>query len=352
MGRDSVASKAELEAPLRIDIKKLLLLLVIGGGVALLLIRLAGERDTLAVLETARTDFVLLAVLAESMRYVTVGLYTQKLTQFLGHHIPLWSFVELMFAGGSANRIVSAGGAAGIYVRYRFFNKHGLSGGNLAIVLILQNLLTGIILLSTFLLGLSYLISRQLIGRTQLLVAAALISFMVALIAACVGFYLHPRQLKRGLAGVSRLIDVPVRRLSKRRVYQPKDLVRSVRNLYQAVDVARSQPLETSKAFVYGVLTLFSDILCLYFVFHALSFPMRLDVLVVGYVITNYVISILLMPEGIGVTELSLSAVYASLGVPPDVVVVATLGFRFISFWLPIGAGLLAMWDLHRQSLL
>jgi uncharacterized protein (TIRG00374 family) len=99
-------------------------------------------------------------------------------------------------------------------------------------------------------------------------------------------------------------------------------------------------------------MTLFSDIVCLFFVFHALGFPIKLDVLVVGYVITNYIISLLLMPEGIGVTEVSLTAVYASMGVPGSIVVVATLLFRFIAFWLPIGVGLLAMWDLRRKSLL
>ena len=110
--------------------------------------------------------------------------------------------------------------------------------------------------------------------------------------------------------------------------------------------------METPKAFLYGVMTLFSDILCLYFLFHALGFPIRLDVLVAGYVIASNVVSLLFMPEGIGVTGISLSAAYTSLGVPASIVVVATLLFRFIAFWLPIGVALLAMWDLCRRLLL
>jgi uncharacterized protein (TIRG00374 family) len=342
----------ELEEPLRIDYKKLLFMLAVGVGVALLLVRLIGEREALELFVTAKTEFVILAIVAQGLRYLAVALYTQKLLHFLGHHIPLWPFWELMFAGGAANRIVSAGGAAGIYVRYRFFDRHGLSLGSLAIVLTLQNLMTGVILLGTLLLGLLYMLSHRMMSPGQLLVAVGMLCVMLGLLGSFLVMYRHPRRLKRSLASLAKLVDVPIRRIRNRSAYNPKALLASVNSLYHAVDVARDKPSETAKALGYGVMTLFSDIVCLFFVFHALGFPIKLDVLVVGYVITNYIISLLLMPEGIGVTEVSLTAVYASMGVPGNIVVVATLLFRFIAFWLPIGVGLLAMWDLRRKSLL
>jgi uncharacterized protein (TIRG00374 family) len=349
---ETLTDGEELRAPLKIDLRKLLYLLIIGVGVGLLLIKLAGEDEALAVLRGARTDFVVLAVTAECLRYVAVALYTQKLLHFLGHHIGLWSFLELMLGGGSANRIVSAGGVAGIYIRYRFFEKHGLSFGSLAIVLILQNLMTGVILFSTFLLGLLYLLSRRLLGVTQLLVVGAIVCLILVLLSACVLLYRNPRKLKRFLASLAKLVDVPLKRFTKKGIYSPREVVRSTERFYQAIGMARKKPLETSKALLYGVINLFADVFALYFVFHALGFPIRFDVMVVGYVITNYMISLLLMPEGIGITELSLGAVYASFGIPSGVVVVATLLFRFISFWLPIPLGLLATWDLYRKSLL
>jgi uncharacterized protein (TIRG00374 family) len=354
---DSVAKappppEAELETPLKVDLKKLFLMLVVGVGVALLLLRLVGEREALALLASAQTRFVLLAIVAEGLRYLAVALYTQKLLHFQEHHVPLWPFVELMFGGGSANRIVSAGGAAGIYVRYRFFESHGLSLGNLAVVLILQNLMTGVILFTTLCLGLVYLLSRSLIGTTQLLVAGVMLGFMLGLFAVGTALYRRPALLRGVLDRAARFVDVPIRKIARRSIYSPAGLQESVDSFYGAIDVARAKPVETGKALVYGVMTLFADIASLYFVFHALGFPIRLDVLVVGYVITNYIMSILLMPEGIGVTEASLTAVYASLGVPSGTVVVATLLFRFIAFWLPIAVGLLALWDLRRKKLI
>lgn len=344
--------RSQVDAPLRVDLKKLLLMLVVGAGVALLLLRLVGEREALDLLTSAQSRFVVLAIIAEALRYLTVALYTQKLLHFLGHHIGLWPFVELMFAGGSANRIVSAGGAAGIYVRYRFFDKHGLSLGSLVVVLILQNLMTGVILFTSLCLGLLYLLSHQLIGTSQVVLAAAMLALMVGLFFAAMVLYRRPVLLRRVLDRIARIFDAPFSRIARRSIYNPQGLSQSVDNFYEAVEMSRRKPLETVKALIYGIMTLFSDIASLYFVFHALGFPIRLDVLIVGYVITNYIISILLMPEGIGVTEASLTAVYVSLGIPSGTVVVATLLFRFIAFWLPIGVGLLAMWNLRRESLL
>lgn len=344
--------RSELEAPLRVDLKKLLLMLVFGAGVALLLLRLVGERDALDLLASAQTRFIVLAIIAEALRYLAVALYTQKLLHFLGHHIGLWRWVELMFAGGSANRIVSAGGAAGIYIRYRFFDKHGLPLGKLVVVLVLQNLMTGVILFTSLCLGLLYLLNHRLIGTSQVVLAAAMLALMVGLFLVAIVLYRRPALLRRVLDRIARIFDAPFSKIARRSIYNPQGLSESVDNFYEAVDIARRKPLETGKALVYAVMTLFSDIASLYFVFHALGFPIRLDVLIVGYVITNYIISIMLMPEGIGVTEASLTAVYVSLGIPSGTVVVATLLFRFIAFWLPIGVGLLAMWHLRRESLL
>ena len=349
---DTLTDREELQAPLRIDYKKLLYVLIIGVAVGLLLVKLVGEREALAVLQGAKTEFVVLAVISESLRYLAVALYNQKLLHFQGHHIGLWPFVELMLASGSANRIVSAGGMAGVYVRYRFFDKHGLSLGSLAIVLILQTCMTSIILFCIFLFGLFYLLSHRLLGTTQLLVTGAMICLVSGVLASVIVLYRRPRKVKSLLVSLTKLIDVPWKKLTRRGIYNDKEVIRNINNFYQAVDIARKNPVETGKAFVYSIMTLFADIFSLYFVFHALGFPIQLDVLLVGYAITNYIISLSLMPEGIGISELSLSAVYASMGVPAGIVVVATLLFRFISFWLPILVGLLTTWDLYRRSLL
>jgi uncharacterized protein (TIRG00374 family) len=179
-----------------------------------------------------------------------------------------------------------------------------------------------------------------------------MLAVILRLLVSAIVLYRHPRKLKRFLAIMGKLIDIPVEKFTNKSMYDSRGLVYNVNSFYQAMEVARKNPLETGKAFIYATMTLFADILSLFFVFYALGFPIRLEVLVVGYIITNYVVSLLLMPEGIGITELSLSAVYTSLGVPSSTVVVAILLFRFIAFWLPIGVGLLAMWDLRRKSLI
>jgi uncharacterized protein (TIRG00374 family) len=55
-----------------------------------------------------------------------------------------------------------------------------------------------------------------------------------------------------------------------------------------------------------------------------------------------------LTPGGLGFVEAGLTGTLALAGVPAGAAVVATLGYRLVSFWLPIPAGAVAAL-LHRR---
>jgi len=46
------------------------------------------------------------------------------------------------------------------------------------------------------------------------------------------------------------------------------------------------------------------------------------------------------IPGGVAGTEVAMAALFAGLGEPPNVAVIAVLTYRFISFWLPALAGI------------
>jgi len=41
------------------------------------------------------------------------------------------------------------------------------------------------------------------------------------------------------------------------------------------------------------------------------------------------------VPGGVGVVEATMTAIFVALGAPPDATLIATLGYRLFSFWLP-----------------
>ena len=85
--------------------------------------------------------------------------------------------------------------------------------------------------------------------------------------------------------------------------------------------------------------------------FAAFGHPLDVGVLTVGYGVANLIQALPeLTPGWLGVIEGSLSLTYAGLGVPAGVAVVVILAYRFISFWMPVAAGLPYAWGILRAN--
>jgi uncharacterized protein (TIRG00374 family) len=56
------------------------------------------------------------------------------------------------------------------------------------------------------------------------------------------------------------------------------------------------------------------------------------------------------LPGGVGVVEGSMLAIYVSVGVPSAEAIVAILGYRVLSFWLPVLGGFALVPILNRNS--
>lgn len=93
------------------------------------------------------------------------------------------------------------------------------------------------------------------------------------------------------------------------------------------------------------------DMLTLYLFFAASGYFIRPGVLVAGYSIAFLLArSAFFIPGGAGVVEGGLVAVYANLGVSGDIAVIAVLGYRLLSFWLPSLLGFIAMFFFQRSA--
>lgn len=79
------------------------------------------------------------------------------------------------------------------------------------------------------------------------------------------------------------------------------------------------------------------DALTLYFLFFAIGRPVNLGLLFAGYGLPLLLAKVAFMfPGGVGVVESSMAAFFASIGVPKENAIIAVLGYRIFSFWLPV----------------
>jgi uncharacterized protein (TIRG00374 family) len=92
------------------------------------------------------------------------------------------------------------------------------------------------------------------------------------------------------------------------------------------------------------------DIVTIYIFFAASGYNISLGILVAGYCLSFLLgRTIFFIPGGSGVVEGGMVAIFMNLGVPGYISVVAALGYRFLSFWLPSLIGVLIMFYLQRD---
>ncbi|HET7483424.1 MAG TPA: lysylphosphatidylglycerol synthase transmembrane domain-containing protein [Actinomycetota bacterium] len=83
-----------------------------------------------------------------------------------------------------------------------------------------------------------------------------------------------------------------------------------------------------------------SDIAALWLLFYALGYHIHLGVVVVGYGLANLLTALPITPGGLGLVEAGLAGTYTAFGAPPEISVIAVLGYRLVSYWLPVMAGI------------
>lgn len=337
---------------MKIDYRRLLLFALLGSLAILLLISLARARGAWEIFRRAKTEFILLALAVESLRYLGVARLTQIIVGFLGQQIELLPTLAVIFAGSSVSRLLQVGGVGEMYVRYRYLEKNDLSLGSVSILFFLQYIISSLVLLGTFILGLLYLLTQRGLTLQEVLASGVLVVAILGALGYLVRLYQERDKLEKTLLSLYRKVGRFFGRLFRRSFFREVGLKTAIRHLYQSIGVARNHPREVLGAFACGALTPFADILCLYFAFYALGFEIHPGTILVGYTVAKYTGAISMLPDGILITEGSLALVYSSLAVPQEIAAMAILVFRLISYWLPIPLGLLALWILRRRSLL
>src|SRR6185312_5010544 len=93
------------------------------------------------------------------------------------------------------------------------------------------------------------------------------------------------------------------------------------------------------------------DMLTLGFLFVASGKPMNPALLLAGYGVPQLIGKLTVILGGAGVVETGMVALYVVLGVPQATAIVAVLGYRLFSFWLPtlIGIALVPFMGTREQ---
>jgi glycosyltransferase 2 family protein len=324
----------------------LFLLLFLGVALYLFLPRLAAIQQALAVFSSLRTPLVVLSVGAQVLSYLGSGYLVRSVVNVSSKPI---SVIEGALVTIGANSVGTLGGGvlgtAGmtyLWLRRRGVNRGGAGlGGWIPILLNLSAL-------AFVSLG-GLLVLIQLKKSSTVLVAGSASVALILLVG--LGTLLwcltHREKLDSLATGIATF-------LSKFR--------RGSSVEHSKIKVTVAHLLEGWDALVHGgwrrpalgaVFNVGFDMLTLNFLFWAAGYRISPALLLAGYGVPQLLGKATLILGGAGLVETSMVALYVVLGVPKPTAIIAVLGYRLLSFWLPtlLGVGLVPLLGAREQQL-
>ena len=306
------------------------LVVMVGLGLRLLLPQIADLEDAVTTIRAMPLWLVAIAALGQVGNYGGSGVMMATLAALVDSRLSLRRGTIIAMAASSIG-LVAGGTVGNTAITYRWVRGSGVRRLGAALCATIPLLL---IVLGLLLVSMVGLINLLLVHQLNAVEVAGFVAVLVMLAAlAAVVFYGmgHPAWL------TARVTPILVRYYRwRRRPFAPEIAVDYVNKLINTGIVLRRGWHGPAAG---GAINVVSDIFTLYILFIAAGYRVPLGMLLTGYGLPLLVGRLPLVPGGVGVVEATMTAIFIGLGAPPHATVVATLGYRLFSFWIPMLLG-------------
>ena len=309
---------------------RVIILLAAGIAAAWLLTQTGDISASLTVARRLAWSVLLLAIVAQFLSYVSNGELLRSTVRQTGHRLSLSRATMIEIAAATLS-MAPAGNVSCTAAVYRWTRKGGVPPGSAAVTGVVVALFNAAALLLFGMLSALLLIEQHRLEGNEAL-AVAFVSFgIVAMILIAILAATWPPALRFMLAAARR---VPLLRRTKL-VQRPEARIAQLQDI-----VAKLRSGRWGGAAMSAALNMAFDAATLALVFYAAGTPIGAATLLAGYGLPIMLGQASFLPGGLAVTEVSMSALYISLGLRPSVVIAAVITYRLVSLWLPALVGL------------
>lgn len=293
--------------------RRLFWLILSGFLLYVIFVGATGLRGSIATLRSADVFLLMVAVVWILASYVCASMSYVFLAN---KHIRFVPTLIVELAGGLVNRLLP-GGLGGLGLNAVYMHKNGHGWPEASAVVAVNNLL-------------------GFIGNALLLIG---VSATYSLSAPTMHFRYHQVILGAGLLAVVLIIGFLL--LHGR---SPRRLSDSVNSIGRYIKILSSRPKKSVAALVFQCGITASHATALYFVCeslggHPIFWPLALVAVSAGSVSGAVVPT----PGGLGGAEAGIAAVLAAYGLPVNISLAAAVTYRFLTYWLPLVPGYVAL---------
>lgn len=329
----------------KIKIYRFLIPLVfLGLAVAILLMKVSTLKDTINALRLMPLWIVGLAVIAQVCSYLGNGYLLKVIVSRVGYRLSVFRGALVNIAADSIG--LASGAVGAVAATYHWISKNNDDTGEAALAGVIPILCNAIVIITITIFGMVYLLLNHELSGTQILSYGLVLLIVIASV--IIAFYglRHRDKLERLILGIVKKVN-KIRFLKRKK--DLTSLQHTIDEFYDSMGLLKNRGW--IKLGLGPMMNTLFDMLTLYLFYIAAGYYIQPSVLLAGYSLSflfgRYAFFI---PGGAGVVEGGMVAIFTNLGIPSNINVVAVLGYRFLSFWLPSLLGFPAMFYLQRTT--
>ncbi len=303
-----------------------LILAILVLGVVLVI---SDWQDMRQVLMAADWRFLLPVVLFTFLSYSFYSYAYAYVARMLGIQMGKRELAEVCFISTIVNHVLTTGGVVGYSLRYLLMKMYRVSLKDVLSSSLLHYYLTSLDMLTFLPLSFIFLLNNANVPRGAAIALGLMTVLFGFVLFAITSLVLFPSRRRPLINLLGRLGAKILHRDFSNWLDQLDE------SLTRGTGAIRQRPLKLVWIMLLTLLDFSCSIIALGFVFEALGPPVKVGVLVSGYVIGIMAGLLSMVPGGLGVQEGSMAGIYALMGVRLEQAVLAAILFRLLYYLLP-----------------
>ena len=327
-------------------------LLLTGIGLILVYAWMLVVADEAGLAKTiARSDprLLPLPLIATLLSYVTMSLSYEGIARAAGCRVSSLDMLRITFVANTANYVLPTGGLSGFALRLVMLSKKGVPGGRAVLVSFTQTVLTNVMLMAFIVYGLVHLILSGRLTGVAIIALSVLVTALTAFLCGCMLMVYHKRLRARLLSSAS---DVTLRVLDRFGRREP--LEARVSRFFLHLEEGMEFFAERPRAMIAPLLWIFLDWVFTVAVLYTSCLSVGAEVTygeaAIAFSVGIVVAIASFVPGGVGVLEVALAGMFATVGVPTEQSMLAIFVFRVCFYVIPVVLSLLLARGAFREA--
>lgn len=297
--------------------------------------------ETLAKLDDIQWWILLLMIPAQGLNFYAYALMYDDLLTFLGTKIKKSKLFRITLELNFVNHVFPSGGVSGFSYFSLRLRPLGVTTGKSTLIQLMRFVLVFVsfqVLLATGVLALAF---SGAVNNFVLLIAGSLATLLIAgtfLLAYVIG---SKQRINMFFTAVTRLVNkiVSIVRPKNPETINIKRAQKAFNELHENYLLIKEDFSVLRKPLLHSLVANITEVVTLYVVFVAFGFWVNPGAVILAYAVANFAGLISVLPGGVGVYEVLMTAVLTSAGIPAGISFPVVVMYRVLTMLLQLIPG-------------